>query len=299
MRDSISLLDQIITDPNEPITVELAQRVLGSASSRATRDLVDAIITQDAATGLTLINDAVDTGADPRQFGQQLVEYLRNVLLAQTAGIDLIEASQEEKLLYTQQAHQLQRPVLVRVIRAFNDAVNNYRGGWQPQLTLELALIESLRPVEQEYAAAPVVQAVPQPPAMPEPEPTPPGSPPAVPVASIQSEWAAVLSAMYRHNKSSPAVMQNFHVQRVDGTTVYLATDNSVLFERVNPFPDKKKVVERALYDVFKVALRVQVVLINGGDSSASAEQPNSPTPSDPLLSEAIRRGGRVKQDKG
>jgi DNA polymerase-3 subunit gamma/tau len=298
MRDSISLLDQIITDPDEAITVALAQQVLGSASNRATRALVDMLIKSDTAGGLRLLNEAVDSGADPRQFGQQVVEYLRNVLLAQTAGVEMIEASQDEKALYKQQAGQMQRPQLVRAIRAFNDAINSYRGGWQPQLTLELALIESLRPVEPEYVpaqtSAPAQPAHQQPAPMPQAVDLPPGAPPIIPAATIQEQWNNVLSAMYRHNKSSPAVMQNFRVQKVDGSTVFLATENAMLYERINPYPEKKKVVESALYDVFKVPLRVQVIY-QGSDGSVSGEMS---VPDDPLLSTAVQRGGRIKQEK-
>jgi DNA polymerase III subunit gamma/tau len=299
MRDSISLLDQIITDPDEAITVALAQRVLGSASNRATRALVDALIKGDVAGGLRLLNEAVDSGADPRQFGQQVVEYLRNVLLAGTAGVEMVEASQDEKAIYKQQAGQLGRPQLVRAIRAFNDAINSYRGGWQPQLTLELALIESLRPTEPEYASAPTPppSTAAAPPPMPQPAELPPGAPPVIPSQTIQEQWNTVLGAMYKHNKSSPAVMQNFRVHRVDGSTVVLATDNAMLYERINPYPEKKKIVESALYDVFKVALKVMVVYQGSDPSMASASGDARPS-DDPLLSQAVQRGGRIKQDK-
>ncbi|MFN8563456.1 MAG: DNA polymerase III subunit gamma/tau, partial [Anaerolineae bacterium] len=49
MRDSISLLDQIVTDPKEKITLKLVERVLGTASSESVRQLVAAIIDGDAA----------------------------------------------------------------------------------------------------------------------------------------------------------------------------------------------------------------------------------------------------------
>ncbi len=104
MRDSISLLDQIVTDPNEPITLELVERILGTASSAAVKELVQALIEDDAAEGLRVINAAVDSGTDPRQFGQQVVEHLRAVLITQTAGADMIEASPDERTLYEEQA---------------------------------------------------------------------------------------------------------------------------------------------------------------------------------------------------
>ncbi len=100
MRDSISLLDQIVTDPNEPITLGLVERVLGTASSAAVKELVQALIEEDAAEGLRVINAAVDSGSDPRQFGQQVVDHLRALLITQTAGADMIEASPDERMLY-------------------------------------------------------------------------------------------------------------------------------------------------------------------------------------------------------
>jgi hypothetical protein len=129
---------------------------------------------------------------------------------------------------------------------------------------------------------------------MPQAVDLPPGAPPIIPAATIQEQWNNVLSAMYRHNKSSPAVMQNFRVQKVDGSTVFLATENAMLYERINPYPEKKKVVESALYDVFKVPLRVQVIY-QGSDGSVSGEMS---VPDDPLLSTAVQRGGRIKQEK-
>jgi hypothetical protein len=122
----------------------------------------------------------------------------------------------------------------------------------------------------------------------------PPGASPVIPAATIQEQWNHVLGAMYKHNKSSPAVMQNFRVQRVDGSTVYLATENAMLYERINPYPEKKKVVESALYDVFKVPLRVQVIY-QGTDGSLSSTGGDLPVPDDPLLSQAVQRGGRIK----
>ncbi|MBZ0276463.1 MAG: DNA polymerase III subunit gamma/tau, partial [Anaerolineae bacterium] len=120
VRDSISLLDQIVSDPNEVITLELTQRILGTANTAAVKDLVDALTMEDMAESLHIINEAVDAGSDPRQFGQQVVEHLRAVLLTQTASADLVEASQEDREMYTRQAETISRAVLLKAIRSFN-----------------------------------------------------------------------------------------------------------------------------------------------------------------------------------
>ncbi len=301
MRDSISLLDQIVTDPDEPITLALVEQVLGTASSAAVRQLVDTLIEQDAAEGLRVINTAVDSGTDPRQFGQQVVEYLRAVLITQTAGEDLIDSPPDQRAIYVQQADQFERPRLVRAIRAFNEAINSYKGGWQPQLSLELALFESLQSepevmVVQQTAAA-SESARPEPASelvQPKRDATP-----SVPSALINEKWERVLSAMYRLNKTSPDVMRYFRVLRVEGNVVYLCTDNGVYFDRIHPYPQKRKVIEQALADVFRMPLSVQVVLVSSPEmkaAEAGLATEASVDSSDALLSTGLELGAEIKR---
>lgn len=306
MRDSVSLLDQIVTDPSAPITVELVQKVLGTASSAAVRALVSAIIANDAAEGLRVINTAIDSGTDPKQFGQQVVEHLRAILLAQTAGTSLIEGSNEDRQMYAGQAAQISRASLTRALRVFNDAVNQYRGGWQPQLSLELALLESLHPAAEEVmiaapaqprstgsaaaTAAPTAQAAPP---VPVEEPEPPGAPPAIPVSKIAERWDDVLKAMFRYNQTAPEVMRYFRVLRVEGSTVVLGTDQEPYFARINPFPEKKQVIEKALADIFKMRLRVQTIFINAADDEGTRAPSD-----DPLLATGSELGATIRKTK-
>ena len=150
VRDSISLLDQVVTDPEAEITLELTQDVLGTAAGDAVRALLDALVQRDAAAGLDVINRAVDAGSDPQQFGQQVVEQLRNLLLTLTAGAALVVATEEERERYRAQAGQISLGQVLRALRKFNAALSDETGGWQPQLALELALVESIAPAEAE-----------------------------------------------------------------------------------------------------------------------------------------------------
>ncbi|HVU13708.1 MAG TPA: DNA polymerase III subunit gamma/tau [Phototrophicaceae bacterium] len=303
MRDSISLLDQIVTDPDEPITLELVEKVLGTASSAAVKQLVEALIERDAAQGLKVINAAIDSGTDPRQFGEQVIEHLRAVLITQTAGADMIEASPDERALYTVQGDQFERARLVKALRAFNDAVNSFKGGWQPQLSLELALIESLSEPEtvvQIVASTGAPTAASQPaqanvmPARPKQDATP-----AVPSALMNERWDKVLRALMRYSKTGPEVMKNFRVQRVEGSTVYLCTDNETFYKTIQPYPDKRKAIERALGDVFRVDMTVAIVLVSPQEMEAvsSGGATNAPIDTnDPLLSKGLELGAEIKR---
>ncbi len=312
MRDSVSLLDQIVSDPEEVITIGLVQQILGTASSVNVKELVTALVNEDTAEGLRLINHAIDSGSDPRQFGQQVVEHLRAVLLTQTASAALVEASQEERALYQEQAAQIERGRLLKAIRAFNEAVNNYRGGWQPQLSLELALLESLRPDEvvmMPVAGMPQMASAPQqlqPPALPPIEASAPGAPAVIPVAVVREKWSDMLRALGKINRTGPDLVQYFRPLKVDGNVIYLGTDNDLYFERLN-HPQKLDLVERALYAVHRVQLRVRVIMsAAGADFSAGSEgQPAGSPPNsafdeaDPLLALGRELGAEIKPADG
>lgn len=298
MRDSISLLDQIVTDPDEPITLALVERVLGTASSVAVKSLAQAMIEGDAADGLRVINAAVDSGTDPRQFGQQVVEHLRSLLITQTAGAEMVEASPDERTLFTEQAEQFERGRLVRAIRAFNEAVNNYRGGWQPQLSLELALIDSL--TEPQTVVVQAAQTA-QPAGPATRAPVKQDATPVVSSSVIKEKWDKVLRALYKYSKTAPDVMRYFKVQRVEGSTVYLCTDNDVFYKRIQPYPEKRQAIEKALADVFRAAMTIQIVMVNTGEleamnSGASENVASSVDINDSLLSTGIELGAEIKR---
>jgi DNA polymerase III subunit gamma/tau len=306
MRDSVSLLDQIVSDPDELITLELVQRILGTASIGAVKDLVAAIINQDSGGGLHVINQALDAGSDPRQFAEQIVEHLRAVLLTQTASADLVEASQEDKSLYQEEADAIERGQLLKAIRAFNEAVSQGRSGWQPQLGLEMALMEALK--VEEFIAAPQYTmpqgAIPNQvaaPAQPAPpiEATPPGTPPVIPLQTIQDKWVDMLRMLGRMNKTGPDLVQYFRPLKVDGNLVFLGTDNDLYFERLN-VPSKLELVEKSLTAVHKIPLKVKVIIARGGNGGGgSGSDEPTPTPinfDDPLLALGRELGAEIQE---
>jgi DNA polymerase-3 subunit gamma/tau len=146
MRDAISLLDQLASYGDE-IALDQVQRVLGTAAGAAAGKLAACLTDGDLAGGLDLINRTVADGVDPRQFGREVVEYLRGLLLIhEGAGTRLLHTTAEQAAEMEALAARLPLERLVRTIRLFNEASTDLRRGFQtiPQLPLELALVESL-----------------------------------------------------------------------------------------------------------------------------------------------------------
>ena len=145
LRDAESLLDQLVVSPDDRITLERAQLVLGTAPDAAVLAVVDAWLDADSARGLGVIHDALSSGADARQFCRQMVSHLRQLLLMQAAGTQLdVEGPVERKRDMLAQAARAPRRALIDAVRRFQEAALQPAGSWQPQLPLELAFIELL-----------------------------------------------------------------------------------------------------------------------------------------------------------
>jgi DNA polymerase-3 subunit gamma/tau len=313
VRDSIGLLDQIVTDPAEAVSLALTQKLLGTATSAFVRDFVDAVAQEDVALGIHIINNAIDSGSDPRQFGKQIVESLRNVMLAQTASADLVEASQEERDRFAQLAQEFNRSRLLKTIRAFNEAINAYTGGWQPQLALELALIESLQqPLVQ---SSPIVSEAARVPAKARLEAakdakesdlesdagrtyerapaSAPGEPPAYSVLKIHEGWMQVLTRVHQYSRNIPPLLEHAHVRAIEGNRLILGVQAGIFQEKIAA-PERARVIEQAIFDLHDVKLRIEVQVVDQVIEPQEADEAGKIEEEDPLISAGKLLGGVV-----
>ena len=157
MRDAISLLDQLSSTGNR-VTLAEAQVVLGTATSAMVVELIEAVLTRDAASGLQLVQTALDAGTDARQFARQVVDYLRNLLLVRMGNGDAIDATAETRAQLARHAQGFDTPQLLEAIRLFNNAAVDTRSSWHPGLGLELALAECMEEKAPAAQAAPAAQ---------------------------------------------------------------------------------------------------------------------------------------------
>src|SRR5687767_3009888 len=176
MRDAQSLLDQL-SSTGDKITLALAQTVLGTATSQTVLDVISSVMDHDPAHGLETIHKALDSGADPRSLARQIVEYLRGLMLIQMGNANQVEATADVKKQMVAHAKSFSTSEVLRMMKVFNNAAVDLRGGWQPSLGLELALAEVL---DAPSASTPPPIAPPSSSgtirAKPQPAPTPPVS---------------------------------------------------------------------------------------------------------------------------
>lgn len=84
MRDSQSLLEQVMSFSTETITAAQVHALLGTADEGRLIAMVEALRNRSPLDALAIVDEATRGGADPGQLAEQLLNYLRDVM---TAGI--------------------------------------------------------------------------------------------------------------------------------------------------------------------------------------------------------------------
>ena len=254
VRDSISLLDQVVANPDQHITLDIAQQMLGAVGGQAVHAVVEAVLQGDVAGALDLLNEAVDMGAAPRQFGQQVVDHLRQVMLVQIGGVDMVDASDEMRAMLQNHAAMMPRAGLLKAIRNFNTAINDSRGGWQPQLPLELAIVESI-PADDAAAPMPAPEARVQQriektrgPTQDELAPPTDAAPVDIPFRDIQAGWLQVVEFEALKRTSIPALLKECNPLRLEGDTLVLGIANHILKPKLENHVKQVTEVIQAVY---------------------------------------------------
>ena len=151
LRDAESLLDQLVSYCGNRITLEDVRMVVGITGSEAAKKLAEHLVGRDVSAGLRLINEVAGGGVDLRQFGREVVDYLRKLMLVKVGGVDsgLAEFSEEALADMKLVATRISAMHLVRSIRLFSEIEGSQRIQSHPQLPLELAFVEAVLQIEK------------------------------------------------------------------------------------------------------------------------------------------------------
>jgi len=160
MRDAISLFDQM--SASGEVSADTVRLMLGAERREVIRSLLEAWLEEDLKLGLTVINSAVDNGADPRQLARQTTDFLRGLLLIRLgAGETWADPTDEERPIFENMARKTSIENLVKAVEYFSAAAAKRRTGWQPQLGLELAFIQASRQTVSASLSTPASPAIP------------------------------------------------------------------------------------------------------------------------------------------
>lgn len=150
MRDGLSLLDQIIAFGGNTIRHEDLEALLGAVPQERVRAMVEAVIQQDSAKALQVIAALLDQGHDVRAYCADLVEYVRNMLVAAVVPSgpelrSLIEATEEDLTQLARDAERFTVEQLQELFRMYAAAEDSLRVSAHPRFVLETAAVRATR----------------------------------------------------------------------------------------------------------------------------------------------------------
>ncbi len=155
MRDALSIFDQVVSYTGGNITYQQVIENLNVLDYDYYFRIVDFMLTQKISESLLLFNEILGKGFEGGPFINGLSNHLRDLLVSRDPQTtQLLEASDEIRKRYAEQAQRCKVQWLYRAIRLCNDCDQAYRTSRNKRLQVELTLIECAQAAADDDASA-------------------------------------------------------------------------------------------------------------------------------------------------
>lgn len=297
MRDAISLLDQLASTGGT-ISLELAQAVLGTATSQTVLDLIHAVAERNPHAGMDAIHTALDAGADARLLARQVVDYLRALLLLQMGNGLGVDLSAEVRAQASEHARLFTAAGILQMIKAFNIAAVEQRGGWQPSLPLELALAEVLQNPVNDPVAPSSTEPKKTPSAVEKKEPSVSSvvskaeehaekAETGVNLEKVLKAWKQVRSLIKPNQPSLEGLLNSCVALDLKKDILQLGFSSDILVEKAGT-AENLEIIQKAIHEVLGVDLEIRCVVSNAKQSLRAGVK------SDGMVAAALKAGGEI-----
>lgn len=143
MRDALSIFDQVASFCGGNITYQRTIENLNVLDHEYYFRLIDDCLEVKITECMLTLNEVLTKGFEGQYFITGLSSHLRNLLVSQDEQtVGLIEASEEVKRKYQEQAKKCKPQFLFQAMRLANDCDLNYKQSQNKRLLVELTLIE-------------------------------------------------------------------------------------------------------------------------------------------------------------
>ena len=142
LRDALSILDQCMGHGTQ-IDESVVGEVVGLAGKQHLFSLADAILNQDSATALDLINTLHNQSCDMERLCNELINHFRNLMVCKAVSNpqDLIVCSPQELQDYRNSAEQCSMSEIMNVLHVLGETLGFIRKGLHRRADMEMAVI--------------------------------------------------------------------------------------------------------------------------------------------------------------
>jgi len=229
LRDAESLLGQIFSLSDGNITEELASLVLPRSHWQEIDILIEALSVKNLATALNQINKLVDEGTDLEIFINDLLDYLRQIMLFKIIGNDF-NLDVSENLLNSLKKHadNFSLEELTKLLNILLDKIYNIKDPLIAQLPLELTLVEFLldQKEEKEELKEDIINST--------------------DLEKLQIKWSDMVEKAKVLNNSLSSVLKISYPLKIEDNKVIIGLEYSFHFEQLNK-PDIKANISESI----------------------------------------------------
>jgi hypothetical protein len=207
-----------------------------------------------------------------------------------------VEMPKDVKLHMAGHASAFSTAQVLGMLRAFNAAAADTRGGWQPSLGLELALADALVAARPESEVKPEIlyQQAEAPKTVrekvkvrPAPAAAAQGATPAVSLNLVAKSWGEIRKALKPDHPGIEGLLNSCRPLEVRGDTLYLGFQSETV-RALMDVPEKVAVAQQSIAEVLGIELKVKCVVTN-----SKGQLPPDINP-DGMVATAIRNGGEI-----
>ena len=155
MRDSLSLLDQLISFCGEEITESKTRDIFGLTSREMMLSLISATMRQDASEVINLLSVHADSGADLKRLSAELLELLRDLMVIKVhpepKRVLSIPPSELEAMMVA--AQDMAVGAIHQVFQTLIKRADEIQRSAHPKLILEMVLLQMCHQVIRQPSA--------------------------------------------------------------------------------------------------------------------------------------------------
>ena len=143
VRDSLSILEQCISTGETRITRDDVAEMLGTAGEDVMIELTDLVMKADMSSALLLLDSAINSGRDVKQFMKEWLAHFRNLLMAKYIQDpeSALNMSLENVERVRKQSAEISTDLLNRGITELTKTISESRWSAQPRVMLEMCIV--------------------------------------------------------------------------------------------------------------------------------------------------------------
>ena len=147
LRDGQSLLDQVSAYATGAVTADIANEALGLVDVSLLFGFLEDVAVGNVAGAIEKVSRVAEEGRDFSEFGLQVAEHLRNLLLTTTLGpaTDLLDVPADRREKYAEQAKKFAVGDVYRLVDYVRDFLSRLRWSTQPLMDAQMLAVRAAK----------------------------------------------------------------------------------------------------------------------------------------------------------